>query len=90
MSQPTLFSPDSKRGKPKASSILFASRIASNFSSWDVASVDLNDENSTVFVRLGLKLAELDRNLLPYLLGCRVGIAAARPAVGTEYQLSNN
>jgi hypothetical protein len=29
---------------------------------------------------LGLKLAELDRNLLPYLLGCRVGIATARPA----------
>lgn len=59
--------------------MLFASRIASNFSSWDVASVERREENSTVFVRLGLNVAVLDRNLFPYLLGFREGIVAARP-----------
>jgi hypothetical protein len=55
--------------------MLFANRIASNFSSWEVASEDRREENSTVFVLLGLKDAALDRNLFPYLLGFREGIA---------------
>lgn len=80
MSQPTRFSPDSKRGKPCASSILFASRIASNFSSCDVASVERREENSTVFVRLGLKDDVFDRNLFPYLLGFRKAIGMRVPA----------
>lgn len=59
--------------------MLFASRIASNFSSWDVASVDRREENSMVFVRFGLKDAAFDRNLFPYLLGFLIGIATTRP-----------
>lgn len=78
ISHPTLFSPASKRGKPSASSMLFASRIASNFSSWDVVSVDRREENSTVFVR-GLNDALFDRNLFPYLLGFRIGIGMRVP-----------
>ena len=51
--------------------------IASNFSSWDVASEERREENSTVFVLRGLNEAAPDRNLvlLPYLLGFREGIA---------------
>lgn len=85
MSQPTLFSPASNRGKPMASSMLLASRIASNFSSWEVASVERREENSTVFARLGLNEAALDRNLCPYLLGFREGIASL-PAKGKGHR----
>jgi hypothetical protein len=56
------------------SSMVFARRTASNFSSWEVASEDRSDVNSTVFARFGLKDAALDRNLLPYLLGLREGM----------------
>lgn len=56
--------------------MLLAKRMASNFSSCEVASVDRRAPNSTVLVRLGLDEAAPDRNLLfPYLLGFRVGIA---------------
>lgn len=79
ISQPTRLSPDSKRGNPSASSMLFASRIASNFSSWDVVSVDRREENSTVFVRFCLKEELFDRNLFPYLLGFRRGIRMLCP-----------
>lgn len=55
--------------------MLFANRMASNFSSWEVASVERRELNSTVFARFGLKDAVLDRNLLfPYLLGFREGM----------------
>ena len=56
--------------------MLLASRMASNFSSWEVASVERREENSTVLDRRGFEDAAPDRYLLfPYLLGFREGMA---------------
>lgn len=54
--------------------------MASNFSSWEVASVDRKELNWTVLERRGFEDAALDRNLFPYLLGFLEGIATLRPA----------
>ena len=59
-----------------ASSMLLASRLACRRSSWDVASEARREEASTVLFVRGWKLADLDRKLLPYLLGFRTGIAS--------------
>jgi len=56
--------------------MLLAKRMASNFSSCEVASVDRRAPNSTVFVFRGFEEAAPDRNLFPNLLGFREGIAA--------------
>ena len=64
--------------------MLLANRMASNFSSWDVASVERNELNSTVFARRGLEDAALERNLFPYLLGFREGIATWSPGRAAE------
>ena len=91
ISHPSFFSPDSKRGNPMISSMLFASRIASNFSSWDVASVERRAEASTVFVRFGLKDEAPDRNLFPNLEGFRRDIAVCarppRPGISVKRQV---
>lgn len=60
--------------------MLLANRMASNFSSWEVASVDRKELNWTVLERRGFEDAALDRNLFPYLLGFLGGIATLRPA----------
>ncbi len=72
---PTLFFPDSKRGKPMASSMLLAKRVAWSLSSCDVASVLRRYEEPMVW-GLSDHFVVLDaRRLLPYLLGFRTGMA---------------
>lgn len=68
--------------------MLLANRMASNFSSWDVASVERNELNWTVLERRGFEDAALDRNLFPYLLGFREGIATLRPVGLVKVPLS--
>ena len=70
--------------------MLFASRMASNFSSWDVVSVARRDENSTVSVFRGLKDEPLERKLFPYLLGFREGIVYAPAPSGRGSGEENN
>jgi hypothetical protein len=62
--------------------------MASNFSSWDVASVERKELNCTVLERRGSEDAAPDRNLFPYLLGFREGITTLRPARLVEVPLS--
>lgn len=67
--------------------MLLASRIASNFSSWEVASVERREPNSTVFVRRGFEDAAADRNFCPNLLGFREGIATLSPGRAAQNSL---
>ena len=62
--------------------------MASNFSSWEVASVERKELNWTVFERRGFEDAALDLNLFPYLLGFRGGIATLRPVGLVQVPLS--
>lgn len=64
--------------------MLLANRMASNFSSCEVASVERRELNSTVLARRGFEDAALDRNLLPYLLGFLEGIATLSPGRACE------